>query len=550
MDINYEDIVRFKSIQLNERLLCDLEMLMIGAFKPLEGFMSEEDYHSVLETMRLKDGQIYPIPIILPVPENVLKNIENQEFLVLRDTFNLPVALLKPRGIFRRDKKKECVMMLRTEDMRHPYVQEIYLSGDYCIEGRILPLKSPEHYEFKEYWLTPEEVREWLKTRGFKKAVAFQTRNPIHRVHEELTKRARELVDGALLIMPALGPTKEEDVDRYARMRIYAEVYEKYYEKENTLLVFLPLSMRFAGPREALWHGIIRKNYGATHFIVGRDHAGPGKDSHGKPFYGPYEAQELYRRYQKEIGVEMVAFEELVYVPEFDSYMEVSRAMDARLKYISISGTRVREEYLKKGKPLPEWYTRPEVSQILLEEYPPKNRQGFCIWITGLPCSGKTTIARALNIKLRSMGRKTTILDGDEVRLYISQELGFSKEDRIKNILRVGFVASEIVKHGGVCIVALVSPYKAARERVREMMPEGNFVEVYLNTPIEACEVRDVKGMYRMAKEGLIKGFTGIDDPYEPPDCPEIRLDTTEASIGTCVEVILNYLKEKGFLAQ
>lgn len=548
--IDDSDILRFKSIQLDERLTCDLEMLMMGAFKPLEGFMSEEDYHSVLESMRLKNGQLYPIPVILPVSEDVLKNIGNEEFLLLRDTFNLPIALLELRGIFKRDKRKECITVLKTEDIKHPYVQEIYLSGDYCLEGRVLPLRRPEHYEFKEYWLTPEEVKDWLKGKGFERAVAFQTRNPIHRVHEELTKKARELVGGALLITPALGPTKEEDVDVYTRMRIYAKVYEKYYDKENTLLVFLPLHMRFAGPREAIWHGIIRKNYGATHFIVGRDHAGPGKDSLGRPFYEPYEAQEVYKNYQKEIGVEMVAFEELVYVPEFDSYMEVSRARDEKLNYISISGTQMREEYLNRGRPLPEWYTRPEVSQILLEEYPPRSKQGFCVWITGLPCSGKSTIAKALNSRLRSMGRKTTLLDGDVVRLHLSHGLGFSKEDRIKNILRVGFVASEVVKHGGVCIVALVSPYKVAREKVRETMPEGNFVEVYLDTPIEVCEVRDLKGMYRMAKEGLIKGFTGIDDPYEQPDYPEIRLNTMTTSLETCVDTIVNYLKKEGFLAQ
>ncbi|WP_448588136.1 bifunctional sulfate adenylyltransferase/adenylylsulfate kinase [Thermocrinis sp.] len=540
--------VHTKSLILSNRFVCDLEMLAVGSFSPLNRFMGEEDYKKVLKEMRLKNGLLFPIPIILPVKKDFIKEIKEGEWITLRDQYNVPLALMRVEEVFQRDPEEEAKEVLKTLDSFHPLVPELFLWGEYCISGELKVLQLPTYYDFPEYRLTPAQTREKLQKLGYENVVAFQTRNPMHRVHEELTKRARDKVCGALLITPAVGETKKDDVDLTARMRTYGALYEKYYEKEKTLLVFLPLAMRMAGPREALWHGIIRRNYGANYFIVGRDHAGPGKDSKGRPFYGPYEAQELFEAYSKEIGVKMIPFEELVYAPELEGYVEKSLAEEKGYKFLSISGTQVREEFLRKGKLLPEWFTRPEVAEILQQTYKPKHMQGFCIWLTGLPCSGKSTIARMLKTALEVRGRKVTLLDGDVVRTYLSEGLGFSKEDRIKNILRVGFVASEIVKHDGVVICALVSPYKMAREQVRSMMEEGKFIEVYVNAPIEVCEVRDVKGMYKKAKEGLIKGFTGIDDPYEPPENPEIEIDTTKLSPNESVERILNYLKEIDFL--
>ncbi len=543
-----ESVTYLKSVQLPNRFVCDLEMLAVGAFSPLDRFMGKEDYKSVVKDMRLKNGLLFPIPIILPVSKEIVKELKEGEWVVLRDPYNVPLALMRVEEVFERDPEEEAKEVLKTLDPMHPLVPELFLWGEYCISGELKVIQLPRYYDFPEYRLTPKETRERLSQLGYKDVVAFQTRNPMHRVHEELTKRAREKINGALLITPAVGETKKGDVDVYVRMRIYKVLYEKYYQKDNTLLVFLPLAMRMAGPREALWHGIIRRNYGANYFIVGRDHAGPGKDSKGRPFYGPYEAQELFSQYEEEIGVKMLPFEELVYVPELDDYVEKSEAEKKGYKYLSISGTQVREGYLKQGKLLPEWFTRPEIAQILLTHYKPKHMQGFCIWLTGLPCSGKSTVAQILKALLEARGRKITLLDGDVVRTYISQGLGFSKEDRIKNILRVGFVASEIVKHDGVVICALVSPYKMAREEVRNMMEEGKFIEVYVNAPIEVCEMRDVKGYYKMAKEGLIKGFTGVDDPYEPPDEPEIEVNTTKLSPEESAREIIKYLEREGFL--
>ncbi|AAC07134.1 sulfate adenylyltransferase [Aquifex aeolicus VF5] len=543
-----EKIKYLKSIQISQRSVLDLKLLAVGAFTPLDRFMGEEDYRNVVESMRLKSGTLFPIPITLPMEKEIAKDLKEGEWIVLRDPKNVPLAIMRVEEVYKWNLEYEAKNVLGTTDPRHPLVAEMHTWGEYYISGELKVIQLPKYYDFPEYRKTPKQVREEIKSLGLDKIVAFQTRNPMHRVHEELTKRAMEKVGGGLLLHPVVGLTKPGDVDVYTRMRIYKVLYEKYYDKKKTILAFLPLAMRMAGPREALWHGIIRRNYGATHFIVGRDHASPGKDSKGKPFYDPYEAQELFKKYEDEIGIKMVPFEELVYVPELDQYVEINEAKKRNLKYINISGTEIRENFLKQGRKLPEWFTRPEVAEILAETYVPKHKQGFCVWLTGLPCAGKSTIAEILATMLQARGRKVTLLDGDVVRTHLSRGLGFSKEDRITNILRVGFVASEIVKHNGVVICALVSPYRSARNQVRNMMEEGKFIEVFVDAPVEVCEERDVKGLYKKAKEGLIKGFTGVDDPYEPPVAPEVRVDTTKLTPEESALKILEFLKKEGFI--
>ncbi len=539
-----------KSIQLSWRSLCDLELLATGAFSPLDRFMGEEDYKNVVKEMRLKDGTLFPIPVTLPVDRETVKTLRESEEVVLRDPRNVPLAVMRVDEIYSWDLEYEAKNVLKTTDPRHPLVAEMHTWGEYYVSGELKVIQLPKYYDFPEYRKTPDQVREELKKLGFKNVVAFQTRNPIHRVHEEITKRAREKVNGALLLHPVVGITRPDDVDLFTRMRTYKVMYEKYYDKKNTVLAFLPLAMRMAGPREALWHAIIRRNFGATHFIVGRDHAGPGLDSKGRPFYEPYEAQELFSQYEEEIGVKMVPFEELVYVPEINDYVEKERAEKEGYEYISLSGTKIRSVYISNGKKLPGWFTRPEVAEIIAEVYVPKHKQGFCVWLTGLPCSGKSTIAEILSVMLQARGRKVTLLDGDVVRTHLSKGLGFSKEDRIANILRVGFVASEIVKHNGVVICALVSPYRSARNQVRNMMEEGRFIEVFVDAPVEVCEQRDTKGLYKKAREGLIKGFTGVDDPYEPPEAPEVHIDTTKLTPEEGAKKILEYLIAEGFIRE
>ena len=405
----------------------------------------------------------------------------------------------------------------------------------------------PSHYDFRELRLTPAETRARLATYGHSNVVAFQTRNPLHRVHEELTKRAAQEVDGVLLLHPVVGMTKPGDVDHFTRVRTYKALADRYYDKDRILLALLPLAMRLAGPREALWHAVIRRNYGANFLIVGRDHAGPGNDSTGKPFYGPYDAQELVSQYEDELGVKMVPFRQFVYLPDEGRYEEVSR-IAADTKTADISGTQVREEYLNNGRQLPDWFTRPEVAEILSESYPPRHKQGVCIWFTGLSGAGKSTTAEVLTELLLQEGRQVTVLDGDVVRTHLSKGLGFSKEDRDINIRRIGYVASEIVRHGGTVVCAAISPYRATRNDVRAMAGTDHFVEVFVDTPLEVCEERDFKGLYAKARRGELTGFTGIDDPYEEPLNPEITLDTVGQTAEDNARAIIEYLRSRGLL--
>lgn len=532
------------SLQLSERSVCDLEMLAVGAFAPLDRFMGREDEARVRAEMRLANGRLFPIPITLPVEPG--PDIRLDQSIALRNANNDLLAVMKIEEIYEWDLNETAQQVFGTQDLRHPLVAEMHRWGKVNISGPLQVLQLPRHYDYQHLRLTPAETRARLKSFGRENVVAFQTRNPLHRVHEELTKRAIEEKDGVLLLHPVVGLTKPGDVDHYSRVRTYQALADGYYAPGRILLALLPLAMRMAGPREALWHALIRRNYGANHLIVGRDHASPGVDSTGKPFYGPYDAQELVERHSEEIGMGVVPFSELVYLPDEDRYEEVSK-VTPQTRTASISGTQVRNLYLNRGRKLPEWFTRPEVAEVLAETYPPRHRQGVCVWFTGLSGAGKSTTAEILILLLLEYGRQATLLDGDVVRTHLSKGLGFSKEDRDINIRRIGFVAAEIARHGGVAVCAAVSPYRATRNDVRNMIGADHFVEVFVDTPLEVCEQRDTKGMYSKARRGEIKGFTGIDDPYEAPQSAEITLDTVAHSPEENARLILNYLIEQGF---
>lgn len=539
---------KLPSIKISMRNLCDLELLATGGFSPLKTFMDKADYMRVLHEMRLTNGLLWPLPITLTADPKELPTVGSE--LVLRNATNDIMAILTLEEVYHWDREVEAALAYGTTDTKHPMVSEMERWGKVCISGPLKVLNLPKYYDFVDLRLTPAQVRARLESMGNSNVVAFQTRNPLHRIHEELTKRAAEAVGGSLLIHPVVGMTKPGDVDHYTRVRIYRILVEKYYDKSKTLLSLLPLAMRLAGPKEALLHAIIRRNYGANHFIVGRDHAGPGKDSSGRPFYGPYEAQELMKRHEEELGVRMIPFEELVYLPDEDRYVEAGKVPPGA-RVLNISGTQVRDEYLAKGKLLPAWFTRPETAEILQQMYPPRHKQGFCVWFTGLSGAGKSATAQILAELLLEYGRQATVLDGDVVRTHLSKGLGFSKEDRDTNILRIGFVASEIVRHGGVVICAAISPYRAAREEARKMVGE-NFVMVYMDTPIEICEQRDVKGLYAKARQALAEGkpmgFTGVDDPYEPPIDPELTLHGYDVTPEENARKIVDYLKAQGYL--
>lgn len=532
-------------IQISARALNDLELLAVGGFSPLNRFMGKEDYQDVLDNMRLVDGTLFPMPITLSVDADELP--EGVDKITLRDErYNL-IAIMSLEEVYKWDWEEEAEKVLGTTDPRHPLVAEMVRWGDSYISGELKVLNLPNNSDFADLRRTPVEVRAVLEELGHEKVVAFQTRNPMHRIHEELTKRATEQVGGALLLHPVVGLTKPGDVDHFTRCRVYRALYENYYDQSKTALSLLPLAMRMAGPREAVWHAIIRRNYGVTHFIVGRDHAGPGNDGNGEPFYGPYDAQELLVQHAEEIGVEMVPFKLMMYLPEEDRYEEADKVAEG-VKTNSISGTQVREDYLAQGKLLPEWFTRKETAEILLEVNPPQHRRGFCLWFTGLSGSGKSTIAEAVMPMLFERGRQLTILDGDVVRTHLSKGLGFSKEDRDTNILRIGFVAGELARHNGTVLCAAISPYSQTRNEVKKMIGADRFIEVFVDTPLEVCEARDVKGLYAKARRGEIKGFTGIDDPYEAPRDPEIQLDTVNNTPDQNAQNIVDYLTSRGFL--
>ena len=538
-------VIALPSLRLSPRAECDLELLATGGFSPLDRFMGRQDYDSVLERMRLADGHLFPLPVTLPVGPDTHVSLDSE--VSLRNARGEILAVMDIEEIYRWDLDEAAAKACGTSDLRHPLVAEMHRWGDRFVSGRLRVLQLPRHHDFGWLRLTPSQVRRTLGSTGLSNVVAFQTRNPMHRVHEELVRRAIDGVDGALLLHPAVGLTKPGDVDHFTRVRTYSVLARKYFSADRITLALIPLAMRMAGPREALWHALIRRNYGANHLIVGRDHAGPGMDSRGNSFYGPYDAQNLVRMHEDELGVKMVPFKMLVYLPDEGRYEEAASVPEGQ-RTEAISGTQVREDYLEAGRKLPQWFTRPEVAEILGKSHPPRHEQGVCIWFTGLAGAGKSVTAEVLTALLQERGRRVSLLDGDVVRTHLSKGLGFSKRDRDMNVLRIGSVANEIVLHGGVAICASVSPYRAARNQIRNMMGAGHFIEVFVDTPLEVCEERDPKGLYALARRGEIVGFTGVDDPYEAPNRPEVTLETIHDSVETNARKVLDAILERGFV--
>ena len=538
----------YQSWDLTDRQLCDIEMILNGAFSPLEGFHTQAEYEGVVNEMRLPSGVLWPMPITLDVNKEFSEGVKPGEKLALRDPEGVLIAVLEVDDIYTPDKVKEAVEVFGKDDSAHPAVHYLHnIAGAVYIGGKIQGIEAPTHYDFKLLRDDPADMRARFEKLGWRRVVAFQTRNPLHRAHQELTFRAAKEAEANLLIQPVVGLTKPGDVDHYTRVRCYEAVLEQYPE-QSTALSLLNLAMRMAGPREAVWHGIIRKNYGCTHLIIGRDHAGPGSDSNGEDFYGPYDAQELFAKYEDEIGISMVPFKMMVFAENRAQYIPADEATDND-KVLSISGTEFRRR-LGQGLDIPDWFSYPNVVQELRKSYPPKHKQGFTVFFTGLSGSGKSTIANALLVKmLEAGGRNVTLLDGDHVRQHLSSELGFSKEHRDLNIQRIGYVASEITKHGGIAICAPIAPYTATRRIVRDMCEAGGgFVEVHVATTLETCEDRDRKGLYAKARAGIIKEFTGISDPYEEPENAEIVIKTEELTPDLAAQRILLTLENLGFI--
>jgi sulfate adenylyltransferase len=536
------------SWDLAPRQLCDLELICNGGFSPLTGFLGKADYDSVCAKMRLTDGTLWPIPITLDVSQEFADKLKPGAMIALRDAEGVMLAVMHVDDVWSPDRKAEAEAVYGTLDAKHPaaayllnHSQPVYLGG------KVECLQLPIHYDYKSLRHTPAQLREEFAKRGWRKVVAFQTRNPMHRAHHELTLRAAKEEEANLLVHPVVGMTKPGDVDHYTRVRCY-QALMPHYPQNTAFLSLLPLAMRMGGPREAIWHAIIRKNHGCTHLIVGRDHAGPGNDSAGKPFYGPYDAQHLLQKHEEELGVKMVDFKLMVFVQDEEKYYPVDEVPEGK-KTLNISGTELRDR-LARGTDIPAWFTFPEVVKELRRSHPARDKQGFTVFFTGLSGSGKSTIANVLLSKLLELGgRPITLLDGDLVRKNLSSELGFSKEHRDINIRRIGWVAAEITKHRGIAVCAPIAPYDNIRKQVRAMVePHGGFILVHVNTSVEECEKRDRKGLYAKARAGIIKEFTGISDPYDVPEDAEVVIDTLELTAEEAANEIFLRLEKEGYI--
>ena len=533
---------------LNPRQLNDIELLINGGFSPLTGFMTSADYEAVKTDMRLADGTLWPMPITLDVTEEVATKLEVGAELELRDPEGVLIAVLNVEDVWLPDLEAEAAAVFGTTDPSHPGVAHLLrATNPYYVGGRLEAIQLPVHYDFRALRRTPAQLRDDFTRAGWRRIVGFQTRNPMHRAHQEITMRAAKDVEANLLIHPVVGLTKPGDIDHYTRVRCYQAILH-HYPKSTAKMALLPLAMRMGGPREAVWHAIIRKNFGVTHLIVGRDHAGPGSDPNGTPYYGPYDAQELLKTHEAEIGVEMVPFRMMVYLPDDDAYFPIDEVPEDK-RSLSISGTELRDR-LADGRDIPDWFSFPDVVSELRKTHRPRDKQGFTVFFTGLSGSGKSTIANALMVKLLEMGgRPVTLLDGDLVRQHLSSELGFSKEHRDLNIQRIGWVASEITKNGGIALCAPIAPYDHTRQIVRSLIePVGGFDLVHVATPLEVCEQRDRKGLYAKARAGEIKEFTGISDPYEEPVDAEIVIDTTNLRPSEAAQEIILHLEAQGYI--
>ena len=553
--VNHERAMELKatsrdwpSYDLTARQLCDLELLFNGGLSPLRGFMTRCDYEDVCQSMRLSNGVLWPVPVTLDVPEALAKSLKPGSVLTLRDEEGVMLAALHVEDVWQPNRATEAEAVFGSANPEHPGVQHLLeRTKPFYVGGRLEGLQQVSHYDYRQLRHTPAELRTEFSKLGWRQVVAFQTRNPMHRAHQELTLQAAKGAEANLLIHPVVGMTKPGDVDHYTRVRCY-QVLIGRYPKKTAMLSLLPLAMRMGGPREAVWHAIIRKNHGCTHLIVGRDHAGPGSDSTGTPFYGPYDAQDLLRTQEQELGVKMVPFKMMVYVEKLDSYVADDQ-VPSGTRALSISGTELRRR-LAEGREIPGWFTFSDVADELRRSHPPRYRQGFTVLFTGLSGSGKSTIANVLLVKFLEMGgRPVTLLDGDLVRKHLSSELGFSKEHRDVNIRRIGFVASEITKNGGIALCAPIAPYDTVRKEVRAMIePLGGFFLVHVAAPLEVCEQRDRKGLYAKARAGIIKEFTGVSDPYEEPADADLVIDTTDLTPEEAAQQIILHLEREGYV--
>jgi len=550
-----EESLSLPYLTLTERQLCDLELITNGGFSPLEGFLNEADYKSVVDHLRLADGILFPIPVTLDVSREDIDRLSiapGSRIALLDPRDDQSLAIITVDDIYAPDKVKEAIQVFGADDPAHPSVAYLRKNvKDFYIGGKVQAIRAPTHFDYVALRYTPTELRSHFKKLSWRRVVAFQTRNPMHRAHRELTVRAARQRQANVLIHPVVGLTKPGDVDHYTRVRVYEAIMQKYPNGMGHLAL-LPLAMRMAGPREAVWHAIIRKNYGATHFIVGRDHAGPGKNSQGKDFYGPYDAQDLVIKYHDELQIEMVPFQQMTYLPSTDEYQPVDEVPKG-VQTLDISGTELRKR-LRSGAPIPDWFSYDAVVKVLRESYPPRNKQGFVLFLTGLHNSGKEVIAKALQVTLHQQGgRSVSLLLGETVGPELSSNLGISSDDRHENVNRIAFVSAELTRAGAAVIAAPTAAQERSRQLARDVVQQNggsgaNFFLIHVATPLEHAEKTDRHGFYAKVRSGEVKGIAGIDEPYETPESADLTVDVTKQSVAEIVHSIVLLLETNSLL--
>jgi len=541
--------LEYVSHTLSKRQQCDLELLINGGFSPLTGFHDRETYQSVIDSCRLPDGTPWPVPVVLDVAPAFAETLEIGQKIALRDAEGFMPAVLTVEDIWEPDKTEEAEKVYGTTDPDHPGVKQLFSDvGNVYVGGTVEGIQYPLHYEFENLWDSPEELQHLFRKMGWRKVVAFHSSNPMHRLHRDVILSVAKQNEAHVLLHPAVGVTKPGDLHYYARVHCYKAIRNRF-PHNMAALSLLPLAMRMAGPREALWHAIVNQNYNCTHFIVGPDHASPPRNGNGKRFYGKYEAQRFVQRFQGDLDIEIVPVEAHHYAPDKKAFLPESKFQESGLESLDFSSADLKKA-MTCNEDIPEWVTYPEVIDALKNVYPSRSKQGFTLFFTGLSGSGKSTLAGIVYAKLiEAGGRPVSLLDGDVVRQNLSSELGFSKAHRDLNIRRIGFVASEITKNRGIAICAPIAPYAETRRAVREAIEQhGAFIEIHVSTPLEVCEARDRKGLYAKARKGIIPEFTGISDPYDVPENPELSIDTSQLAPPEAAQKILLYLLKEGYL--
>jgi sulfate adenylyltransferase len=539
----------FASIDLNQRQLCDLELLLNRAFYPLAGYMGKNDYTSVLNSMRLADGTVWPVPICLDLSEKAAANLTPGSPLALRDEEGFLLAILKITEIWKHDKQAYARAVYGTDDPQlHPGVRKHFHEvQDWFAAGSLEGLHLPLHYDFAELRTTPAETHRIFAQRGWRKVAGFQTEEHLHCAHREMVLRSAREAGANLFIQPVVGRAGPQDLDHFTLVRCYQEFIQTF-PKNMIQLGLIPLEKRMAGPREALLEAIVRRNYGCTHFMVKEDHADPFAGNSHETFYPQGAAQALLSSLENDVDIQMIPLKNMVYVEEKAQYFPVDQVPE-NMQVREISSIELKRR-LEFDLEIPEWFSFPGVVQELKKAYPPRHQQGFTVFITGLSGSGKSTLAKVLYVRFMEMRtRPVTLLDGDIVRKNLSSELKFSRDHRNLNVQRIGFVASEITKNRGIAICAPIAPYSESRHTARNMVtPYGGFIEVFMSTPLEICEQRDRKGIYAKARAGIMTGVTGIDDPYEEPQHPELDIDTTRLTPTEAAQEVFLFLEEHGYI--